>query len=82
MNDLYYTKSCKWWCLEDKRYVWIKIDIIIGYWVLSIHSKIIRKLFDKQHLKQSRVDITKNVKNSRLKAEIELFIKKGNRSPN
>ena len=40
------------------------------------YSVYIRKLFDKQHLKQSRVDITKNVKNSRLKAEIELFIKR------
>ena len=32
MNDLYYTKTCEWWCLESKRYVWIKINIIIGYW--------------------------------------------------
>ena len=38
MNDLYYTKSYKWWCLEDKRYVWIKIDIIIGYSPLSTLS--------------------------------------------
>ena len=49
-------------------------------WVLSNqhtkYSVYIRKLFDKQQLKQSRVDITKNIKNSRLKAEIGLFIKK------
>ena len=55
-------------------------------WVLSTqhteYSVYIRKLFDKQQLKQSRVDITKNAKNSRLKAEIGLFIKKCNRSPN
>ena len=37
-NDLYYTKSCKLWCLEDKRYIWTKIYIIIGYWALSTLS--------------------------------------------
>ena len=55
-------------------------------WVLSTqhteYSVYIRKLFDKQQLKQSRVDITKNDKNSRLKAEIGLFIKKCNQTPN
>ena len=48
-------------------------------WVLSTqhteYSVYIRKLFDKQRLKQSWVDITKNAKNYRLKAETGLFIK-------
>ena len=86
MNDLYYTKSCKLWCFEDKRYIWIKIYIIIGYWALSTlstqYAVYIRQLFDKQQLKQSWVDITKNAKNSRLKAVIGLFVKKCNWSPN
>ena len=42
----------------------------------------IRQLFDKQQLKQSWVDIPKNAKNSRLKAEIGLFIKKCDRLSN
>ena len=55
-------------------------------WVLSTqhteYSVYIRQLFNKQQLKQSWVDITKNAKSSRLKAEIGLFIKKCNWSPN
>ena len=40
------------------------------------------QLFNKQQLKQSWVDIPKNAKNSRLKAETGLFMKKCSRSPN
>ena len=55
-------------------------------WVLGTqhteYSVYIWQLFDKQQLKQSWVDINKNAKISRLKAEIVLFIKKCNWSPN
>ena len=55
-------------------------------WVLRTqhteYSVYIRQLFGKQQLKQSWVDITKNAKNSRLKAVIGLFVKKCNWSPN
>ena len=52
-----------------------KINIIIGYSAIST-------LITQQQIKQSRVDIIKNAKNYRLKAEIGLFIKKCNRPPN
>ena len=75
--DFIAQKVANWWCLEAKRYLWIKINIII--WALSTqHTEYLvytQQLFDKQQLKQNWVDITKNAKNSRLKAEIGLFKK-------
>ena len=49
-NHLYYPESCKL-CFEDKRYIWTKTYIIIGYRALSTeYSVYIRQLFDKQQL--------------------------------
>ena len=84
MNDLFYTKICKIWCFGGQKAHLNKNQY--NNWVLSTqhaeYSVSIWQLCDKQQLKQSWVVITQNDKNTRLKAEIGLFLKKCNRSRN